>query len=116
MRFHGTVGYATSEETAPGVWSDVITERTYSGDVIRDARRLEPSSAVPPTLNDEIALGNSFSIMADAYAYDNIAKMRYVSWNGSNWRITYAEVRRPRLILTIGGLWSGNTPGLSESP
>lgn len=106
MRFHGTVGYAeTDEETAPGVWEPVIVEKNYYGDVIRSARRLESTT----TLNDNVTLENSFSILADAFAYENFSKMRYVSWNGSNWTITNVEVRRPRLILTIGDLWNGNT-------
>jgi hypothetical protein len=109
MRFSGTVGYADSEETSPGVWEDVITERTYSGDVIRALGRLENSSAVPPTLNDNVRVDNSFSIVGDAFAYRNFAQMRYVNWNGSRWTITSVEIRRPRLILAIGGLWSGST-------
>ncbi len=107
MRFHGAVGYATESETAPGVWTEVMTEYTYSGDVIRDSRRLESSS--PTELNSDITLGNSFSIIADAYAHGNFEKMRYVHWNGSHWKITNVEVRHPRLILTIGDLWNGNT-------
>ncbi len=109
MRFHGTVGYATDSETAPGVYTEVITEREYTGDVIRQGRRLEPSALAPPTLNPNITVENRFSILADAYAYDNFAQMRYVSWNGSLWTITSVEVQRPRLILTIGELWNGNT-------
>jgi len=110
MRFSGTVGYAVKEETAPGVWTDVITERTYYGDVFRNNRRLEPPSQVPPVVHGDITLENSFSIMADAHAYDNFMNMRYISWEGKNWEITNVEVRRPRLILTVGGLWNGNTP------
>lgn len=107
MRFSGTVGYATSAETSPGVWEDIITERTYLGDVNRDIRRLDPSSAVPATLNDDVKVENNFSIVADAYAYENFMKIRYVTWNGVNWAVTTVEVRRPRLILSIGGLWNG---------
>lgn len=109
MRFSGTVGYANNEETSPGVWTEVITTREYRGDVLRQARRLEPSSAVPATLNPDIALENRFSIVADAYAYENFSKMRYVGWNGSNWTITTVDVQRPRIILTVGALWNGNT-------
>lgn len=109
MRFSGTVGYADSVENAPGVWEDVITERSYLGDVNRDIRRLDPSSAVPATLNDDVKVENNISIVADAYAYANFHKMRYVKWNGSNWAVTTVEVRRPRLILSIGGLWNGST-------
>lgn len=110
MRFSGTVGFATSVETAPGVWSEEITEYPYYGDVIRNARRLEPPSLTPPTTNPGIALENSFRVLGDDQAYGNINKMRYVSWNGSKWQITNVEVQRPRLILTVGGLWDGNTP------
>jgi hypothetical protein len=108
MRFHGTVGYAASEESAPGVWKDVITERTYYGDVIRNSRTLQPPSLVPPEVNDTLSLENSFSIMADAEAYANYMNFRYVEWEGNRWTITNAEIRRPRIILTIGGLWNGS--------
>ena len=110
MRFHGTVGYATSVESSPGVWIEAITETAYFGDVVRNSRRLENPPQVPPTLNANLALENSFSILADDEAYANFMKMRYVGWEGSRWTITNVEVRRPRLILTIGGLWNGATP------
>jgi hypothetical protein len=109
MRFSGAVGYATSVQESPGVFADEITEKTYYGDVTRQARRLEAPATVPPELNNNIALENSFSILADEEAYDNFEKMRYVVWNGKPWTITNVEVRRPRLILTIGGLWDGRT-------
>lgn len=110
MRFSGTVGFATNEQTAPGVWQDVITERAYRGDVVRNARRLEPVLQVPPEANAPLALENSFSILADAHAYENYIHIRYVLWEGARWRVTNVEVRRPRLILTVGELWNGNTP------
>jgi hypothetical protein len=106
MRFCGIVGYAdTDVETAPGVWAEQIVAREYRGDVIRSARQLESTT----TLNDSVTLENSFSIVADGFAYENFSKMRYVSWNGYNWTITNVEVRRPRLILTIGDIWNGET-------
>jgi hypothetical protein len=109
MRFSGTVGYAgENQEVTPGVWKEVITELHYYGDVVRNSRRLE-SPPAGQTLNDDISVENSFSIVADAYAYENFMSMRYVTWSGSTWRVTNVEVRRPRLILTIGGLWNGNT-------
>jgi hypothetical protein len=116
MRFYGAVGYANSVEASPGVWVEKITEVTYFGEVIRDSRRLEAPPQVPPTLNGNISLENSFSIMADAEAYNNFIKMRYVCWEGQNWTITNVEVRRPRLVLTIGGPWNGSTPGPASPP
>jgi hypothetical protein len=108
MKFHGAVGYATDEETSPGVWQEIITERSYFGDVNRAARRLETPLL---TLNQNVALENSISIVADAFALNNFETMRYVTWNGKRWIITSVEIERPRLVLTIGGLWNGDTPG-----
>lgn len=111
MRFSGAVGYVSDDvETAPGVWTEVIIEHNYYGDVIQMSRRLDPASQVPPTTSNNIALNNSFAIVGDEQAFGNIQKMRYVVWQGSRWTITDVMVKRPRLILTIGELWNGNTP------
>jgi hypothetical protein len=107
MRFRGAVGFAESQETAPGVWKDIMSEHTYSGDVERDIGRVEPSG---DKVNNDIAVNNQISILADAFAANNIKAMRYVRWNGVNWKISSVEVRRPRLVLNIGGLWDGDTP------
>ena len=106
MRFYGAVGYTESQQTTPGVWSDVITEKHYYGDIIRDQRRLESSAG---KVNDDIRIDNSFAVVADGYAMENFTNMRYVMWNGKPWTITNVEVRHPRLILQIGALWDGNT-------
>jgi hypothetical protein len=109
MRFHGAVGYATDQETSPGVWTEVITEREYYGEITRNTRRLEPAPSDIQAVNVNLRFDNLFSLMADDDAYENFEKMRYIRWNGSNWKILSVEVRRPRLILTIGDLWNGNT-------
>ena len=102
-KFFGLVGFASVEETSPGIWQEVIVEKPYYGDVLRDSRRLEEGAS----LNDDIRLGNSFSLMADAYAYLNFFALRYVKWAGTRWKVSNVEVRRPRLILTIGGIYNG---------
>jgi hypothetical protein len=110
MRFSGAVGYAADSQVTPGVWKEIITEHNYYGDVIQYSRRLDPASQTPPTTSNNIALGNSFSIVGDELAFGNITNMRYVVWQGSRWAITDVMVKRPRLILTIGDLWNGDTP------
>ena len=109
MRFSGTVGFGTPTESAPGVWRDVITERTYFGDVIRNARRLDPATLVPPETAGNLVLENSISILADAEAFDSYMNIKYIKWEGNYWTVTNVEVRRPRLILAIGGLWNADT-------
>jgi hypothetical protein len=104
-RFHGMVGFAQSEETAPGVWNDVVREREYFGDVIRNTRRYETT----PNLNDNLDINNQFSIVGDAFAYQNFGTMRFIRWMNGLWKITNVEIQRPRLLLTVGGVYNGPT-------
>lgn len=97
-KFFGKIGYAGTEQTKPGVWTEVITEREYFGDLIRNTRRLQASS----NLNDNITVANEISIVADPYANQNFHAMRYVEFMGAKWKITNVEVQYPRLILTLG--------------
>ena len=101
-KFYGSVGYADTVETAPGVWQEQIVEHNYSGDLIRNTRQLQSGE----TLNDNINIANEISILADPFARQNFHKMRYVTFMGSKWKISKVEVNYPRLILTIGGLYN----------
>ena len=102
-KFFGVIGYAETVETAPGVWTEQIIERNYYGDLIRNMRRLEAKDR----LNDDINIANEISILADPYANENFHAMRYVEFMGTKWKITSIEVRYPRLILTVGGVYNG---------
>lgn len=102
-KFYGVIGYAETVETAKGVYSEEITKRKYYGDIQRNMKRIENGE----NLNDNIAVNNSISIVADAYAYQNFFAIRYVEWMGARWKVTNVEVQHPRLILTIGGVYNG---------
>lgn len=102
-KFYGKIGYAISEETVPGVWVEQIVERSYYGDVIRNIRRLQSSE----NLNDNINISNEISIVADAFANQNFHSMRYVEYMGTKWKVSSIEVKYPRLILSIGGVYNG---------
>ena len=110
-KFYGEIGYGESVEVSPGVWEDVITERIYSGDVIRNTRRLQ----VGEYLNDDLTVGNSISIVSDAYANEHFFAIRYISWAGTLWTVSDVEVQSPRLILRLGGLYHGPTAGAAGS-
>lgn len=101
-KFFGKVCYAVTQETKPGVWKEVITEREYYGDLTRNNRRLESAGQV----NDNIGISNEISIVADPFAFENFHAMRYVEFMGAKWKISSVEVQYPRLILSIGGLYN----------
>lgn len=105
-RFSGIIGFVDFKEGKPGVHrEDVYIERLYKGDVIRNTRRWEGAN---DQVNDNLQINNQFSIIGDPYAYEHFFAMRYISWMGSLWKITNVEVQRPRLILTIGGVYNGS--------
>lgn len=107
-RWHGRIGYGETKESADGsgVWVDDIIERSYYGDVIRNTRKLSEGEH----LNKDLSVGNSLSIIADAYANDHFFAIRYVEWAGALWTVTTVEVQRPRLILQLGEVYNGPTP------
>ena len=102
-KFYGKIGYSTTEETAPGVWEENVTERSYYGDLIRNTRRYQSTDQV----NDDLNISNEISILADPYAYENFHSMKYVEFMGAKWKVTSIEVQYPRLILSVGGVYNG---------
>ena len=102
-KFYGPIGYITQKEISPGVWDEVIVERSYRGDITRNNRRWEASEYK----NDNLTISNQLTIIADPFLYENSSTIRYVSWLGVRWKLTNIEIQRPRLILTLGEVYNG---------
>lgn len=105
-RFYGAVGYGVSVESSPGVWTDQIVEKSYFGDLERNARR----SVNGEYLNNDLTVNNSISIVADAYANEHFFAIRYVKWAGAAWTVSEVTVNSPRLLLKLGEVYNGPTP------
>jgi hypothetical protein len=106
MRFSGKVGYGVTVETSPSVYEDQIHERAHFGDVVRNSLRFREGESV----NNDLSVSNSISIVADAYANEHFFAIRYVIWAGAYWSVSNVEVQRPRLILMLGGIYNGPRP------
>lgn len=102
-RYYGSVGFAKTVESMPGVWTEAVVPRKYYGDVIRNNRRYQSSE----NLNDDFTISNQISIIADPYAFSNVYNIRYVEWLGSKWKVSNVDVQYPRLILEVGGVYNG---------
>lgn len=103
-KWYGVVGYASTEEVKPGDWRDVITERQYTGDVLKNTNRWSGSS---DSTNDNLNINNQLSIIADPYAYQNFHSIKFVEFMGTKWRVTTVDASTyPRLILTLGGVYN----------
>jgi hypothetical protein len=101
-KFYGPIGYGVTEEVSEGVWEDRITERPYYGELVRNTAKFQTSDE----LNVNVSVANEISIVADPFANENFQSMRYVEFMGTKWKITNVEVKYPRLILTIGGVYN----------
>lgn len=103
-KFRGTVGFAVNVEKEPGIHVEEITERSYRGDLLLNNRRLEPSG----NINDNINISNQISILGDEYAFHHFHAMRYIEFEGAKWKVSTVDAtKRPRLVVTLGGLYNG---------
>lgn len=106
-RFSGAVGYATRTTTAPGVKSDTIVERSYTGKYLNRT----VSDATDDQVNVDRSLSSRISIVADAFLRGNYRNIKYVvDEEGVAWKVTSRELKRPRLILSTGGVYNGRKP------
>lgn len=108
-KYFGPIGFVEHKETSPGVYEEVSVEKSYSGDVLRNSRRWEAGE----NLNDNLTIANTISIIADDYACEHFFAIRYLYWMGTYWKVTSVSVEPPRLVLSIGGVYNGNTAGIT---
>lgn len=102
-RFYGAVGYITTVETRPGIYTPTTVERNYYGNVNRKNYRWESSNH----MNDDTTMSMEIAIMADEYAYQHCSELKYVEYMGAKWKVNTITPDRPRLVLTIGGEYNG---------
>lgn len=106
-RFAGVVGYEVGQiESAPGVWVANIVERNLRGDVKRGTRQARDGEH----LNSDLTVQHLVEVVADEYARENYAVIKYVKMNGVRWVVDSVEARHPRFILRLGRRYDGPTP------
>jgi len=99
------------ENKTPVTHENGLVEFPYFGDVIKNTRKLESVEG----LNNNIVVNNLISIVCDQNAIDNFFKIKYVRWAGTLWSVSNVEVKSPRLILTLGGVYNGPTPATPDN-
>lgn len=111
MKYYGKLGYDIGPtEVAPGVVDDVIVERPVYGDVLNSTINSRAQDAIIPDQD----ITNQFSIVADPFAHKNLHAMRYITWHGVAWEIKQLEIRPPRIIIRVGGVYRGQTVEASD--
>lgn len=90
-------------ETSSGVWENRIIEKKYYGDIIRNIRKNQTVDSV----NDNIAMSNEISILADMFAYEHVHMIKYITYMNVKWKVISVDIQYPRMILTYGGVYNG---------
>lgn len=103
-KFAGNVGFVI-ETVSDGVYTPQSIERFMTGDVLNVRKNKESGSKV----NDDITLGNRFSLVGDAYARQNFMQIRWIEWMGQKWKVDSISLdnNAPRIEVTLGGPWNG---------
>lgn len=106
--FAGKVGFDLGDvEIRPGDFANLIAEKKYHGDVTRLVRRNQNAQQV----NDNLAMNLQISIVADTFAFEHAFAIAYVEYGGKLWKVESADdTQKPRIALTIGGVYNGPTP------
>lgn len=114
-RFSGLVGFVHTVRTAPGVSSEVVTEKgPYYGEVKRASLTYQLTDQ---KVNTDLRTTNTIEIMsADKYLSDNIFAIRFVEWAGAAWVVSEVTVQRPRLLLRLGGVYHGSRAEATPPP
>ena len=102
MKCSGKIGYSRTEETSPGVYQEIIVEKQYYGDVVRNTTQILDSN----TINSSIKLNNSISVLCNNYMSDNLGCVRYLTFKKSKWKVSSMEIKDNRIIFTLGDLYN----------
>lgn len=113
-KYYGRVGYVEPVEkpAGSGIYELVPQERYYFGDVVSNRKQWQAGN----TLNGDLNISNSISIVADEFAYKHSAWIRYVEFMGAMWQVSSIEPQHPRLILSVGGLYNGPQTNSATCP
>lgn len=101
-KFTGLVGYVTQEETVPGVWSPVDNSKMMKGDIIRQSL----SNKDKDKINGDISLNHRVSLLGDAYAFNSYYAIKWIQIDGRKWEVVSVEIQRPRIVVSVGGLYN----------
>jgi hypothetical protein len=90
----------------PGVFSDAMKEIPVTGLLLREGQY--PNRSVEGTATN-VALQNRISIVMDSRIEKHIFNIRWATFEGVKFAVTSIEVKRPRIVLTLGGVYNEST-------
>lgn len=102
-KFYGEIGFSITSETRPGIYTKIISEKIYYGDVSKKNVRYQNNQQI----NDNLRITSQISILCDEYLSEHFSDIIYIKWMGKPWKISSIEVDYPRLNLSLGDIYTG---------
>lgn len=102
-KFWGKIGFNRGDtEGEPGIFTSTIEEVEVSGKM-----RLEGARWQNHELGGTIAAKHVLSIVTPEDSTIDFAEAVYICWQNQKWSIVAIKYLRPRIELTLGGLYNG---------
>jgi len=102
-RFWGNIGINRgTQTTAPGIIENVIEEMKVKGEI-----RNVKASWSQQAMNDGIRMQHLLSVVTPEDSEIDFNEVVYIVWQGRKWAVTSIQYNRPRVELTMGGLYNG---------
>lgn len=108
MKWYGKIGFVDTIDKGHGVWKPEIVEKEYRGELRRISSKW---SSNPDSTNYNLNFSNQISILSDPYLEKSLQSIRYIEFMGAFHDVTDIEVQYPRLNISIGGVYNGETAG-----
>ena len=114
-RYRGRVGFVTQiDDQETGNVRDEAMEKVFFGKVLEHSRRWQGSD----TVTDDLQLGCQIAITGNDFAFRYASAICYCEYMGGFWKVTGIKIKRPEIILTLGGVYNGkrqaDPPGGAE--
>lgn len=107
MKYSGIIAFTVSEPKEPG--SDIFVNRTIERPVQGDVLKFTHSKTGSDQVVDDVTFNNVISIVANRFIFEHFHSILYITWLGSRWKVKSVDVEPPRMKLTLGGLYNGQT-------
>jgi len=102
-RFSGKIGLNRGySEVSPGVHRAEIEEIDVRG-IMRNLSIRTPNAGV----REGVTARHVLSIVTPERSVIDFTEAEYVIWQSQKWAVTALEYKRPRVDLTLGGLYNG---------
>lgn len=102
-RFWGTIGLNRGfVEGPPGVYKPTVEEIEVTGEL-----RQERLSWGQANLREGLRAGHILSIVTPDDGEIDFGEVEYIVWQGKKWDVVKVVYKRPRVELSMGGLYNG---------